>query len=442
MNPIKSNIVGLLPIAVFVALITLTGIFTGSFSSMPVLVAFMIAAGIALLLNPKNEKISITDKLNLFCKEGGEQTIILLVIIFLLAGAFYAIAGAIGSVESTVNLGLSLIPADYLMAGLFLIACFISFSIGTSMGTVIALTPIGIAISSQTGIPLELALGTVIGGGMFGDNLSFISDTTIAAVRTQGTELRDKFKVNFMIAVPAMIITCILITYLSKIKGSAEIEYGDYELILLLPYLTVVVTAMLGLNVIAVLALGIGIGSIIGLYRGTFDIVGMFAKIQEGMGWMEDLGIIAIIIGGIVGLMTRYGGIQWILENITKRVKTRRGAEFGIATLVSVIDVATANNTISIVAAGPIAKNLADQYQIDPRRSASILDIFSSGFQGLVPYGGQYLAVSGLASVSPIVIIPYAFYPMLLLFMGVLAIIFGIPPFACKPLVHKSLEVK
>lgn len=432
MRTVKPNIFGLLPICVFILLITITGVVTGSFTNMPVLLAFMISAGVALYLNPKDEKLSINEKIDLFCKAGGEMTIILLVIIFLLAGSFYAIAGAIGAVESTVSLGLYLIPQDYLLAGLFLIACFISFSIGTSMGTVVALAPIGISISSQTGIPIELAMGTVIGGGMFGDNLSFISDTTIAAVRTQHTEMRDKFKVNFMIAIPAMMITCILITLLSRLSANAEVTSGNYELILLLPYATIIVTALLGVNVIAVLVSGIMVGSVIGLFRGSFDVIELFAKIQQGMGWMEDLAIIALIIAGIVGLMNRYGGIQWLLESITRRVKTRRGAEFGVASLVSVIDIATANNTISIVAAGPIAKRLADQYHIDPRRTASILDIFASGFQGLVPYGGQYLAAASLASISPVAIIPYAFYPMLLLGMGVLAIIFGIPSFACK----------
>ncbi len=432
MKTIKPNALGLLPICVFIFLIGCTGIITGSFTNMPILLAFMISAGVALYLNPKGEKLTITEKIDLFCKEAGEMTIILLVVIFLLAGAFYAVAGAIGAVDSTVSLGLHLIPRDYLLVGLFLIGCFISFSIGTSMGTIIALAPIGISISTQTGIPVELAMATVIGGGMFGDNLSFISDTTIAAVRTQNTEMRDKFKVNFIIVIPAMIITCILITWLSGMSETTSIDAGSYELILLLPYATVIVTALLGINVIAVLVFGIIVGGVIGIFRGSFDILGLFAKIQEGMGWMEDLAIIAIIIGGIVGLMNRYGGIQWLLENITRRVKTRRGAEFGVASLVSVIDVATANNTISIVAAGPIAKRLADEYDIDPRRTASILDIFSSGFQGLVPYGGQYLAAAGLASISPVSIIPYAFYPFLILVMGVLAIVFGIPPFASK----------
>lgn len=429
---IKSNFWGLTPILFFLLLIIVSGAVTGGFSSMPLLVGFMLASGVALAMNPKGEKLTLSEKLDIFCKEGGEGTIILMVIVFLLAGAFYSIAGSIGAVDSTVNLGLSLISADYILAGLFLIACFISFSIGTSMGTIVALAPIAITIADQTGISRELALGTLIGGGLFGDNLSFISDTTIAAVRTQGVEMRDKFKLNFIIVIPAMILTCVIVTMMSMSEANATIESGEYNLVLLLPYLTVIVAAMLGMNVIAVLCLGVAVGCVIGVINGSFTIVEMFAKIQEGMGWMENLAIIALIVGGVVGLMNRYGGIQWLLDNITKKITSKRGAEYGIAALVSTLDVATTNNTIAIVAAGPIAKKLSIQYDLDPRRVASILDIFAAGFQGLVPYGGQYLAVAGLAAVSPIAIVPYAFYPMLILVMGIISIAFGLPSFPEK----------
>ncbi len=316
---IKSNFWGLTPILFFLLLIIVSGAVTGGFSSMPLLVGFMLASGVALAMNPKGEKLTLSEKLDIFCKEGGEGTIILMVIVFLLAGAFYSIAGSIGAVDSTVNLGLSLISADYILAGLFLIACFISFSIGTSMGTIVALAPIAITISDQTGISRELALGTLIGGGLFGDNLSFISDTTIAAVRTQGVEMRDKFKLNFIIVIPAMILTCVIVTMMSMSEANATIESGEYNLVLLLPYVTVIAAAMLGMNVIAVLCLGVAVGCVIGVINGSFTIVEMFAKIQEGMGWMENLAIIALIVGGVVGLMNRYGGIQWLLDNITKK---------------------------------------------------------------------------------------------------------------------------
>ncbi|RJX75198.1 Na+/H+ antiporter NhaC family protein [Vibrio sinensis] len=428
----KPNFWGLSPIIIFLVLITVCGFITGGFTSMPLLVAFMLATICALAMNPKDEKLSLSEKLDIFCRESGDATIVLMVIVFLLAGAFYSIVGSIGAVESTVNFGLSLISSDYLLVGLFLIACFISFSIGTSMGTIVALAPIAIEIADQSGVSRELALGTLIGGGLFGDNLSFISDTTIAAVRTQSVEMRDKFKFNLLIVLPAVIITCVVVTLMSMQVNKAIIEGGEFDLLLLLPYLTVIVSALLGINVIAVLCIGIFVGCLIGLLNNSFTLVEMFTKLQQGMGWMQDLAIIALIVGGIVGLMNRYGGIQWLLESISNRIKSKRGAEYGIAFLVSTLDVATTNNTIAIVTAGPIAKKLGNQFDLDPRRIASLLDIFAAGFQGLIPYGGQYLAVAGLAAISPIAIVPYAFYPMLILVMGLISIAFGFPKFPIK----------
>lgn len=426
----KGRFIGLTPLVVFLILFVGTGLFTGNFDNMPLLVAFMISAAYALLLNKEGEKLSFNKKIDIFMEGGGEPTIVLLVVIFLLAGAFYSVADAMGAVNSTVNLGLSILPRNALLPGIFIIGCIISFSMGTSMGTVTALAPIAIGIAQQTGIDVALALGTVVGGAMFGDNLSFVSDTTIAATRTQGVELKDKFKMNFFIVLPAVIVTVIILAFI-PVSG-ATIEVGEYSLVKVLPYLSVIITALMGVNVMMVLVIGVGVGSVIGLVGGSFTLVELLGFIQRGMGWMQNLAIIAMIIGGIVELMKHYGGIDYLLHNVTSRIKTKKGGEAGIAALVSLIDVATANNTISIITAGPLAKDISKKYDIDPRRTASLLDIFSSAFQGIVPYGGQLLVAGGLASITPVAIMPYTFYPMLLVVFGTLAIITGLPKFKSR----------
>lgn len=424
----QGNFIGLTPILLFVILVVITGSLAKDFSAMPILVAFMITTGYALMLNPKGKKLSIGEKVDIFCSGGGEKTIILLVVIFLMAGAFYALTIDIGSRDATVNWALRFVPTTFLLPGLFLISCFISFAMGTSMGTITAITPIGIGLANNIGIPVPLAIGIVIGGAMFGDNLSFISDTTIAATRTQGVRLKDKFKANLIIALPAALVTFIILMFV-EFDAGATIEVGSYNFWLILPYLLIIACALFGLNVITVLGVGISSACIVGLTSGTFNILGMLQSIQKGMGWMEDLAIIALIIGGIVALMKAYGGVDWLMANITKNVKSRKGGEFSIAALVSFLDLATANNTIAIVSAGPIAKDLNDKYQIDPRRTASLLDIFSCGFQGIVPYGGQLLTAGVLAGISPLEITPYCWYPMLILLFGILAIATGLPKF-------------
>ncbi|MBT6466939.1 MAG: Na+/H+ antiporter NhaC family protein [Kordiimonadaceae bacterium] len=424
----NSNFLGLTPILLFVFLVVFAGIFAENFEAMPILVAFMITAGYALLLNPKGIVIPFGKKVDIFCTGGGEKTIILLVVIFLLAGAFYSLTIDIGARDATVNWALRFVPTAFLLPGLFIISCFISFSMGTSMGTITAIVPIGIGLANKIGIPTPLAVGIVIGGAMFGDNLSFISDTTIAATRTQGVRLKDKFKANLIIALPAALITVVVLMFV-EFDIQANIEFGSYNFWLILPYFLIIISALLGLNVITVLGIGIGSACVIGLSFGSFNILGMLKSIQTGMGWMEDLAIIALIIGGIVALMKSYGGVDWLMVNITKNIKSRRGAEFSIAALVSFLDIAIANNTIAIVSAGPIAKDLNQQFKIDPRRTASLLDIFSCGFQGIVPYGGQILTAAALAGLSPLEISPYCWYPMLIIVFGVLAILMGLPKF-------------
>ncbi len=427
-NDKNGNFLGLTPIVLFMVLVVVFGIVAKDFTAMPILVAFMITAGYALILNPGIRKFSIGEKVDIFCIGGGEKTIILLVLIFLMAGAFYALTIDIGARDATVNWALKFVPKNFLLPGLFLISCFISFAMGTSMGTITAISPIGIGLAHNIGIPVPLALGIVIGGAMFGDNLSFISDTTIAATRTQGVKMKDKFKANFIVAVPAAITTFILLMFV-EFDTSAMIELGSYNLWLILPYFLIIFSALFGLNVITVLGIGISSACVVGLGSGAFNILGMLQSIQKGMGWMEDLAVIALVIGGIVALMKAYGGVDWLLSNLTKNVKSRKGAEFSIAILVSFLGLAIANNTIAIVSAGPIAKDLNNKYQIDPRRTASLLDIFACGVQGMVPYGGQLLTAATLASISPLDITPYCWYPMLILVFGILAIATGLPKF-------------
>lgn len=394
---------------------------------MPLLTAFMITMGVSFALNKSGDKKTLDEKVEMFCKGAGDSTLILMVIIFLLAGAFYSVADAMGAVSSTVNLGLSVLPAKALLPGLFLVGCALSFSMGTSMGTVSALTPVAVGIARETGIALPLVCGVVVGGAMFGDNMSFISDTTIAATRTQEVGMRDKFKVNFAIVLPAVIINLVLISLMGG-NGVAGKVY-EYNLVNIIPYLSIIVLALIGLNVINVLSIGIGLGLVIGLVHGDFTFMEIFGILQRGFGWMEDMSIIAMVVGGVVALMHYHGGIDFILENLTSRIKSKKGAEFGIAALVSVLDLATTNNTVSIITAGPLARDIADEFGVDRKRTAGLLDIFSSAFQGLMPYAGQLLMAAGMAQISPGAIVPYCWYSMLMVVMGILSIATGFPNF-------------
>ena len=421
----KGTIKGLLPLIFFLVLYMGTGILSGNFSSMPLLLAFIITSAFSLLLDKNDGKTSLEEKIGIFTRSGGEETIILMVIIFLLAGAFYSVADAMGAVKSIVSLGLTILPSNLLLPGLFMISCILSFSMGTSMGTITAVAPIGVGIAAQTEVNMALVMGTVIGGAMFGDNLSFISDTTIAATRTQGVELRDKFKANLMIVLPAVIVTIIILSFV-KIPN-VNLESYEYSLINILPYITIIVSALMGINVMAVLGIGIITGSVVGLITSSFTIVELFGVLQRGMGWMQDLSMIAIVVGGVVGLMKYYGGIDYLLDRVTSKVTTKKGGQFGIAALVALITAATTNNTISIITAGPLAKDISREYDIDSRKTASLLDIFSAGVQGIIPYGGQLLLAAGLAKISPIEIMPFSIYSILMIVMGCIAILVKSP---------------
>lgn len=420
----KGNAWALIPLIIFVGMFLGVGIITGDFTTMPLNVAILVATIVGLVLNRKE---SFQKKVEIFTKGAGHSNIILMMLIFLLAGAFSQTTEDMGGVKSTVNLGLSLIPENLIIVGLFVICMFVSLSMGTSVGTVAAIAPVGFGLSQATDVSAVITMATVVGGAMFGDNLSMISDTTIAAVRTQKTKMSDKFKVNIKIVLPGAIITVIVLWFLTNGAQIDASKSYDYDLIKVVPYLFVLILALFGVNVIIVLIGGIILSAIIGLFYGTFDWIGLLNSISKGIIGMEDIAIIALLIGGLVALIQHNGGITWLLNFVRNRVKSKRGAELGIAGLVSVADISTANNTISILMAGSLAKDISDEYGVDPRKSASILDMFASCFQGLLPYSPQLIAAAGVASISPFELVPYAIYPMILGICGLIAIAFRLP---------------
>lgn len=413
----------LIPFVVFLILFIGSGIITGDFYAFPVIVAIAISGAVALMMNRKE---SFARKIDIFCQGAGNVNVMLMVVIFLLAGAFSEVAKGTGAVDSTVNFALSVVPQNLIVVGLFIIACFISLSMGTSMGTIVALAPIGVGISEHTELSMALVIAAIIGGSMFGDNLSFISDTTITAVRSQGAQMRDKFKVNFWIVLPAAIVTC-MILWAITMGETAQVEHVSYHLVKIVPYILVIILALAGINVFLVLASGIVLAGAVGLADGSYHIMSLLQKIGQGMAGMYEMAFLAILIAGMVEVMKYNGGVDFLLHLATRKITSKKGAEFGIAGLVGLTNVSTANNTIAILIAGPLAKNIADQYGIEPRKSASILDLFSCTIQGLLPYGAQFLAAASVAGISPVSIMPYSFYPLLIGICGVIAILIGYP---------------
>lgn len=420
----KGNAWALFPLLLFMLLFLGVGIISGDFTTMPLNVAITITVIVALLMNRKEK---FATKIEVFTKGAGHSNIILMMLIFILAGAFSTTTEKMGGVTSTVNLGLSLIPENLIIVGLFIICMFVSISMGTSVGTVAAIAPVGFGFAQATDVSAALAMATVVGGAMFGDNLSMISDTTIAAVRTQHTKMKDKFKVNFRIVLPGAILTIVVLFFLTNGISMDHSKSYDFQLVKVIPYLLVLILALVGVNVIIVLIGGTVLSGIIGLIDGSFGWKGLLSAVSKGIIGMEDIAMIALLIGGLVGLIQHNGGIDWLLNVVRGRVKSKRGAEIGIASLVSVADIATANNTISIIMSGPLAKNIADEYDIDPRKSASILDIFGGCFQGLLPYSPQVISAAGVAGISPFLLVPYSIYPIMLGVCGLIAILIGYP---------------
>jgi len=419
-NKVKPNGLALLPIIVFLILFIGVGVVQKDFYSMPAVIGFLIALAVAFL---QTRGISFNEKISIIAKGVGDDNIITMCLIFLVAGAFSGSVSAAGGVNSTVNLGLSLLPPGIAVIGLFIIGCFISISMGTSMGTIAALAPIAMGISEKTDFPIAICIGAVVSGAMFGDNLSMISDTTIAAVRTQGCDMRDKFRKNFLIVLPAAIATIVILFFMTNGAHFTVSKDLDYNIFQVIPYILVLVTALIGLNVFIVLIGGIAFSVIAGLATGAMKVSQIFTSMGKGATGMYDITVISILVACISALVKYNGGFAFILENIHKHIHSYKGAEFGVAALVGLIDCATANNTVAIVIAGPIAKEISDDYGIEPARTASLLDMFASVFQGIIPYGAQLLSAASLTGLSSFDIMPYLFYPYLMAVCGIVSII-------------------
>ena len=411
------------PLLVFVVLYLVTSIVARDFYKVPITVAFMVASIYAVAISGGG---TLRKRIECFSRGAGTENLMLMLWIFVLAGAFANAAKVMGSIDATVNLTLHLLPAEMLLAGLFLASCFISLSIGTSVGTIVALVPIAAGLATSTGTSTALMTAVVVGGAFFGDNLSFISDTTIAATQTQGCRLSDKFRVNLYIVAPAAIIIFIVYLFMGEGMQSPK-NLPDIEIIKVLPYLVVLLIAIFGMNVMAVLTIGIVLTGIIGLMTGSYDVYGWLAAMGDGIKGMGELIIITMMAGGLLEIIRMNGGIDYIIKKLTRRVNGKRGAEMAIAALVTLTNVCTANNTVAIITVGGIAKQIGDRYGVDNRKCASILDTFSCFTQGIIPYGAQMLMAAGLAMLNPIEILPYLYYPLLLGLSALLAILFRLP---------------
>lgn len=425
LTPIRKKPDGwaLMPLIVFLCLYLVTSLIINDFYKVPITVAFT-AASIYAVATTKG--LTLNERIFQFSSGAANKNIMMMIWIFVLAGAFAQSAKAMGAIDATVNLTLHLLPDSLLLAGIFLASCFISLSIGTSVGTIVALVPVAAGIATKTGIGMPFMTALVIGGAFFGDNLSFISDTTIAATRTQGCVMRDKFRVNFLIALPAAIL---VFTYyiIEGLQVETIHNAGPIEWVKVIPYLIVLGTAIAGMNVMLVLTLGIAATGIIGCFSGSFDVFGWFGAMGNGITGMGELIIITLIAGGMLELIRFNGGVDYILHKLTSRVKSKKGAEFSIAALVSIANICTANNTIAIITVGPLANDIAEKFRIDKRKSASILDTFSCVIQGCIPYGAQMLIAAELAQLSPLEIIRYLYYPMALAIFASASILFRYP---------------
>ena len=415
----SGRFVALTPLLLFLALYLLTSIVAGDFYKMPITVAFAAASFYALLLL---RGMRVQERMERFSAGAAHANILLMIWIFVLAGAFAQSARAMGAVDATVALTLQLLPPRFLAAGIFMAACFVSISVGTSVGTIVALMPVASGLAAQTGLSPAFLAAVVVGGSFFGDNLSFISDTTIAATRTQGCSLRDKFRVNFRIVAPAALLTLALYLFTGAPEAGA-IAVGEVAWIKVIPYLLVLVTALLGVHVMIVLTIGIFATGAIGLATASFDLFGWCGELGAGMVGMGELIIITLLAGGMLETIRIGGGIDYLIVRLTRRIHGPRGAQAAIAALVCLANLCTANNTIAILTVGPIAADIADRFGVDRRKSASLLDTFSCFTQGLLPYGAQILMAAGLAAISPLEIIVHLYYPVILGGCAVVAIL-------------------
>ena len=429
----KKGLLALSPLFLLIVLIVAFTVYSVDSShkdtSLSLTVAFMISSIYAVAISGG---MPVKKRVDTYSKGAGANNLMLMLWIYVLAGSFAASAKAMGAVDATVNLALSILPASMILPGLFLAACFISVSIGTSVGTVVALVPIAAGLAHSMDANVGMMTAIIVGGAYFGDNLSFISDTTVVATQTQNCKMSDKFKVNSMIVVPAAVL--VLIAYsVMGIGLQAPTHINEVEYMKVLPYLTVLVTAIAGMNVMAVLTLGtllcgaIGIGSHLLGASGSYDLFGWFSAMGNGIIGMGELIIIAMMAGGMLEIIRENGGIDFIINKITAHVNSKRGAELSIAALVSMVNICTANNTVAILTVGNISKKIGDRFGVDNRKAASILDTFSCMVQGLIPYGVQMLLAAGLANLSPMDILPYLYYPLAIGVAALLAILLRYP---------------
>ena len=419
----NKGLIALSPLLVFVTLYLVTSIVAGDFYKVPITVAFMASSVYAVIISRGR---TLRQRIDIFSRGAGSEQMMLMLWIFILAGAFANSAKVMGSIDATVNLMLTVLPGNMLLAGLFLASCFISLSIGTSFGTIVALAPIASGLAHSTGASVPMMVAVVVGGSFFGDNLSFISDTTIVSTSTQECKMSDKFKVNSFLVMPAAFLILIIYILLGNNISSPQ-SIPDVEYTKVIPYIVVLITAVCGLNVMAVLALGISLTGLIGLLDNSFDTYGWFKTIGDGITGMGELIIITMLAGGMLELIKVNGGIDYIIKNMTRRISGKRGAELSIAALVSIVTMCTANNTVAIITVGGIARRISQRFRLDNRKCASILDTMSCFTQGLLPYGAHLLLAAGIASTSPMSLIPYLYYPFCIGAAAVLAIIFRYP---------------
>ena len=420
----KKGLLSLSPIIILLVVYLAGSLLAGDFYRIPIGVAFVTAAIYAIAITRKK---SLYERVEIFSQGAANSNIMYMVWIFVLAGIFAESAKQMGAVDATVQLTLRFVPDTFLPAGIFIAACFISMSVGTSVGTIVALAPVVTGLAEQMGCDVAWAVAIVVGGAFFGDNLSFISDTTIAATQSQGCKMRDKFRTNLMIVLPAAIATLVIYFFADMPENHSAIATNSVEWFRALPYVVVIICALSGINVLGVLMIGVLVVNIIGFACGSFNLVSTFAAAGEGMGSMLELILVTLLAGGLMNVVKSSGGFDYLISLLTRRIGSRRTAEASIVTLTALTNLCTANNTIAILTAGPIARDIAGRFGVSPRRSASLMDTASCFVQGVIPYGAQLLMASGLASVSPLQIIPYLYYPMGIGIMVALAIIFQFP---------------
>lgn len=419
----KKGFIALSPLVVFILLYLVTSIIAHDFYKVPITVAFMISSIYAVAISGG---LPLQKRIETFSRGASTGNLMLMLWIFVLAGAFANSAKVMGCIDATVNLTLTLLPANMLLAGLFLASCFISLSIGTSVGTIVALVPIAAGLATSTGSSVAMMTAVVVGGAFFGDNLSFISDTTIAATQTQGCRLSDKFRVNAFIVAPAALVILIVYIFMgSGVQSPSNVPHVAF--VKVVPYLIVLITAIFGMNVMAVLTLGLVLTGAIGLIDGSYDIYSWFKAMGDGILGMGELIIITMMAGGLLEIIRENGGIDFIIKRMTAHVSSKRGAELSIAALVTLTNICTANNTVAIITVGGIAKQIGDRFGVDNRKCASLLDTFSCFTQGIIPYGAQLLMAAGLAKLNPIDIVPFLYYPLALGLSALLAILLRLP---------------